>query len=99
MFDVAVRLVGLPVDFESEHNLDVTLTAPTWEEIGKLTAPIHPRAPDWMYMPGSEINHHLIMRIDFEAIEYGAHHLEFGLDGKTQPHVNTALMVVEPFSS
>lgn len=97
VFDVAIRLVGLPVDFEGEHELEVTLTAPTWEELGRLTAPIHPRAPDWTYLPGSEINHHLVTRIDFEALEYGAHHLEFALDGKTEPRANTTLTVVEPF--
>jgi len=35
-------------------------------------------------------------RIDFEAIEYGPHHLEFVLDWKTQPRINTAPTVVEP---
>jgi hypothetical protein len=99
VFDVAVRLVGLPVDFERDCDLEVTLTAPTWEELGKLNVPIQPRSPDWTHLPGSEINHHVMTRIDFEAIEYGAHHLEFVLDGKTQPHANTALTVVEPFAS
>jgi hypothetical protein len=99
VFDVAVRLVGLPVDFEVEHKLEVSLTAPDWEEIGRLATPIHPSAPDWTYLPGSEINHHLITRIDFEALEYGAHHLEFVLDDKVQAHVNTSLTVVQPFPS
>jgi len=92
-------LVGLPLDFERDCDLEVTLTAPTWEELGKLNVPIQPRMPDWTHLPGSEINHHVMTRIDFEAIEYGAHHLEFALDGKTQPHANTVLTVVEPFAS
>ena len=96
VFDVAIRLVGLPVDFERGCSLEVSLSAPTFENIGKLPITIHPRGPGGTHLPGSEINHHVITRIDFEAIEYGPHHLEFELDGRAQPHANTALMVIDP---
>lgn len=96
VFDVAVRLVGLPADFESGCHLEVALAAPTFEDLGKLNIDVRPRTPGPHYLAGSEINHHLMTRIDFEAIEYGAHHLEFTLDGKAQPRVNTALTVVAP---
>ena len=95
VFDVAVRIVGLPLDFETESRLQVKLSAPTWEEIGVLEVPIPPRAPAPTYIPGSEVNHHTVVRIDFEAIEYGTHHLEFALGGHTEPRVNTALSVLE----
>lgn len=96
VFDVAVRLVGLPADFERGCRLEVALVAPTFEELGKLDIEVKPRTPGPHYLAGSEINHHLMARIDFEAVEYGPHHLEFTLDGKTEPRVNTALTVVEP---
>jgi hypothetical protein len=96
VFDVAVRLVGLPADFARGCRLDVTLTAPTFEELGHLPIDVKPRAPGPGHLAGSELNHHLMTRIDFEAIEYGPHHLEFTLDGEAQPRVNTALTVLAP---
>jgi hypothetical protein len=96
VFDVAIRLVGLPIDFERGCRLEVALSAPTFEDLGKLPITVQPREPSATYLPGSEINHHVIIRIDFEAIEYGPHHLEFELDGKAQPHVNTAMTVIAP---
>lgn len=95
VFDVAIRLVGLPLDFESESEIQVKLSAPDWEEIGVLAAPVSPREPAPSYIAGSEINYHTVVRIDFEATEFGTHHLEFALDDRTEPRVNTALSVVE----
>jgi hypothetical protein len=96
VFDVAIRLVGLTNDFERGCQIEVSLAAPTFESIGKLDIDVPPRAPGPDHIPGSEINHHIMTRIDFEAIEYGAHHLEFRLDGKAQPKINTALTVLAP---
>jgi len=95
VFDVALRLIGLPVDSERGCELEIALAAPTFEEIGRLPIPVKPRAASATHVEGSEINHHVIARIDFEAIECGSHHLEFKLDNKAQPHVNTALTVVQ----
>jgi hypothetical protein len=94
VFDVAIRLVGLPHDFERGCHLEVGLVAPTFEDLGKLDIEVKPRTPGPQYLPGSEMNHHLMARIDFEAMEYGPHHLEFTLDGKAQNRVNTVLTVV-----
>lgn len=94
VFDVAIRLVGLPADFEQGCRLDVTLTAPTFEELGRLPIDVKPRTPGPSHLAGSELNHHLMTRIDFEAIEYGPHHLEFTLNDEVQARVNTALTVL-----
>lgn len=96
VFDVAIRLVGLPNDFDEGCRIEVSLTAPTFENLGKLDIDVKPRAPGSNYISGSEINHHIMTRIDFEAVEYGPHHLEFRLDGKAQPKINTALTVLAP---
>jgi len=45
VFDVAVRLVGLPADFERGCHLEVALVAPTFEDLGKLSIEVKPRTP------------------------------------------------------
>jgi hypothetical protein len=94
VFDVAIRLVGLPGDFATGCALQVGLTAPTFEELGTLEIDVRPRTAAPSALQGSELNHHVMARIDFQALEYGPHHLEFTLNGKAQARVNTALSVL-----
>jgi hypothetical protein len=93
-FDVAVRIVGTVQDFEAAHSVEVVLFDPNLVEAGRNIVPIAPRAPSPSHIPGYEINHHLAMRIDFEADIYGGWDLAFALDGETRHGLRTTLSVV-----
>jgi len=95
-FDVAIRLVGTEQDFQRAHLLQIVLSDPHLVEVGALDVPIAPRAPAASHIPGYEINHHVPVRIDFEADQYGGYDLSFGLDGEAQHRQKTTLSVVSP---
>jgi hypothetical protein len=94
-FDVAVRIVGAVQDFEASHLLQVALSDPQLVEVAMFDVPIEPRAPAATYIEGYEINHHVGLRIDFEADQLGGYDLAFALDGQPEHRHKTTLSVVQ----
>jgi hypothetical protein len=93
-FDIALRVVGTVQDFEVDHSIEVVLSDPGLVEAGRLRVPIPPRSPTSSHLPGYEINHHIGMRIDFEADIYGGWDLAFALDDEAQHDHRTTLSIV-----
>jgi len=94
VFDVAIRLVGPPQDFETAHVVDVLLTGPELDVLGELSVPVPPRKPDRTHLPGYELNAHVGARIAFEPHVGGGYDLAFALDGEPEHRHKTTLSVV-----
>jgi hypothetical protein len=94
-FDVAIRLVGPPQDFETAHVVDVLLTGPELDVLGELSIPVAPRKPDRTHLPGYELNAHLGARIAFDGYAEGGYDLAFALDGQPEHRHKTTLSVVQ----
>jgi hypothetical protein len=93
-FDVAIRLVGPEQDFQTEHLVEVVLSALDLEELGRLPIPVAPRRPGRNRIPGYEINHMLAARIDLPADTAGGYDLSFAIDRQAQHHQKTTISVV-----
>ena len=98
-FDATIRLVGPKRDFRDDHLIQVVLSDPQLVEAGALDVPVRPRTATTNHIPGYEINHHVGVRIDFEADQPGGYDLSFALDGHPQHHCKTTLSVVLPDSN
>lgn len=94
-FDVAIRLVGTPQDFEKHHVVQVVLRAPDLTLLGELEVPVEPRAPADSALPGHEINHMVRSRILLPADTEGGYDLAFLLDGEpAHRHLTTISIVI-----
>jgi len=98
-FDIAIRLVGAPEDFETAHRVDVLLTGPDMDVLGELPIAVEPRRPGRGNLPGYELNAHVGARIAFDADAEGGYDLAFSLDGEPEHrHRTTVSVVLNPSS-